>query len=122
MKQILHNKHLLQQVPEGQNYFDIYGSDVNREVVYYKMVRPVKFEKVSIPLPPGSWQILCKASDATPDIAREIVEMKKTFGYRKYDAVSGEFQWTNEVESLYSLIRSHGMQVTETIILLNNQK
>jgi hypothetical protein len=114
MKQVIHNQYLLQEVPEGitdKNVFVHFGV-LYSNITYFK-----NFYKR---LPPGSWQIVARASEATEEIARGIVG-KEVSVYEDYE----NNKWVKEktaIESIHSLIRSHGMQETETIILFNQQK
>ena len=127
MKQIIHNQYLLQEVPEGQMYFVIFSNEFRQEIRYNKMVSPGKFKAVPIQLPPGNWQIVARASEITEEQAKGIVERFKsswgTFYYPEYplEKTQGARRtkpgYDTAIESLHSLIRSHGMEVNECLIL-----
>lgn len=76
---------------------------------------------------PGSWQIICKASEATEAQAKEIVESRKikkswddrlSLVYCNYINHDWHDKYMDTaLESLHSLLRSHNLQPETTIIL-----
>lgn len=93
MKQIQRGEYLIQEVHKYARNFEV--SPTGHWLIGFLTVEnlPKKHK----------WQIV----EVTEEVAREIVESAKTFGYKKYDAVNGEYQWVSTAfESYHSLLRS----------------
>jgi hypothetical protein len=62
-------------------------------------------------LPPGNWSILTENSrQITEEKAKGVVEMQKTFGYRQYDAIPGDYQWcATPVQSFQSILKANNL-------------
>jgi len=122
MKQINHNGYLLQEVPEGQNYFHIYGNEFRQEIRYNNMVSPGKFRAVPIELPKGNWNIISKADAATEEMAKGICPQVRSEEFLFNDFATrykaGNMGYTKTaLESFYSLLRHHGLSPETTLIL-----
>lgn len=109
MKEI--NGYLLVEVPEGSceksgNAYQFYRHKMSEE----QMNRIMSLMN-------EPYDIIGLAKDLTPEQKAEIVEMKKTFGYRNYTAVNGEYQWTNLEKSFDSLLKANNLSPDTTLIL-----
>jgi len=69
MKQVIHNQYLFQEVPEGASgFFEHYG------ILYTNIESKAKFYRK---LPDsGNWQIISKASEASPELQKMVIENK----------------------------------------------
>lgn len=69
-------------------------------------------------LPPGNYSIVGLASELTWGKKGEICESEKTFGWRNYTAVNGQYQWCgNREQSFDSLLKHHSLDPKTTLIL-----
>jgi hypothetical protein len=70
-------------------------------------------------LPPGSWQILCLASEATEEQAAMVVERRtdlKDHPYKGYEPAKLTVCW-NAKQSLQSLLSSHSLDPKQVLII-----
>ena len=118
----INNKTLeLVEVPEDAKNFHV----VCGRLVYKDSSSPYGF--TTIPLHHSSYRILCKASEATEEQAREIVESMIYLGYRDYlykkEIDSEDFElcfkynFYTATESLHSFCRSIGATPETTLII-----
>ncbi len=118
---------LFVEVPEDATDFSIIGCISGQSTCMLYFDRHYGHdglcEKV---LPPGSYRILCKASEAGEEESKEVVE--KVSGWSKelfygYGAKCSDYRdivdsaFDTATESLHSLILSLGMEVNRVIIL-----
>lgn len=109
---------LFVEVPEDATDFSIIGCISGQSTCMLYFDRHYGHdglcEKV---LPPGSYRILCKASEAGEEQAREIVEYRNNVSRGYVDYQKSSWLFTKATESLHSLILSLGMEVNRVIIL-----
>jgi hypothetical protein len=117
LKQIIHNQYCLQEVPEEKDRFaDYYFAGTDNKLY-------ANYGQIDIPmadLPKGEWGFVCEAKYATEEQAKGIVENvahpeADICIYEDYEGNGNAY--ADPVESLKSLILSHGMKVTEVLIL-----
>jgi hypothetical protein len=66
----------------------------------------------------GTWEIVCLSKEVTESVAEEIVERPTGFiteSYRNYERVGRSYHFSTP--SLYSLLRSKGLDPDNTLIL-----
>ena len=133
MKSVTHNgrEFLFVEVPEDAHSFELHeltnNPSTNIVLDYWISNRRSDFARTGETyLPPGSYRILCKASEAGEEQARQIVE--KVSGWSKelfygYGVKCSDYRdivdsaFDTATESLHSLILSLGMEVNRVIIL-----
>lgn len=132
MKSHNHNgqEYLMVDLPDDYIYEETLNlstddEDSNIEWVCYQVPDGFGSKSNCVKLPPGQWQILFLASEAIPEQAAQVVERKLHSGkisFYYYKDYSGKVSEslddfiTDPIESLSSLLSSHGMQ-GETLFL-----
>lgn len=123
MKSVTHNgrEFLFVEVPEDAYDFEIYTNTTESIIGFWisdRLGRLGFAQTGRVPIPPGSYRILCKASEAGEEQAKRIV---KGFGKLYFDYTSKigglAAHSLTATESIHSLILSLGMEVNQTIIL-----
>lgn len=116
MKEI--NGYLLVSLPDNFRTYGLGIAAMNRGLNYIAYDTPNSFVDERIVLPKGNYSIIGLAKDLTEEQWKGIVESKKTFGYRKHDAVNGEYQWTaRALQSGHSLLKANNLNPNTTLIL-----
>jgi hypothetical protein len=109
-------EYLLVEVPEDAKQFQVLNE---YNVLWYQM--PIIRGKSSKELPSGQWEIIGRASELTEDHWDEIVENKwddyaDGMWWKIYDSDQDEWGMC-PTESGLSLIKSHSMNPSTTLIL-----
>jgi hypothetical protein len=114
---ILNNGYGLFEPPRNSMLFRVVNNRL--EYVYMETV-------ILEPLPKGNWEFICEAKDATEEQAKGIVGngthiRQGVYLWPDFEDKKKSYKRT-ALESLHSLIISKGMEVSQTIILFNNDK
>ena len=119
MKQIIHNQYCLQEKPWLAVRAEIFNSLDGKQKLLFENGSG---RRTIVDLPKGEWEISFLASEATEEQAKGIVSRTELVGtslvfYENYE--TGIVDLSTDIESLFSLIRSHGMKVSECLIFKN---
>lgn len=77
--------------------------------------------KITIKLPPGTWQLLCTMKEASEEQAKGVVEYDKFIeGYKDYDTDNfhHDTPFIKALDSLRSLLASKGLDLNQNYCLL----
>jgi hypothetical protein len=103
-------------VPEGAQNFRAVETEQGTKGIFYD----TKLATSWIALPPGNWQLICMARDTSEEMAKGIVTTGLNGLYKNYDTwidMSGFEDYDKAVDSLRSLLTSHGLNPETTLLI-----
>jgi hypothetical protein len=107
-----------------EQYFALQVADANNAVISGNTIT-WKTENAQargfIPLPPGTWEVVCTSKEATEDQLKDIIpEMKVGQRYQNYN---GDYPvwYHSRRESFRSLLTSKGCDVNRNWLILKKQ-